>query len=250
MLSTPTPSQPPLRAAPSPPPDSDDGGSSKFGELEPLWDSVLKLPSEGITRYDRDNVYDVVNEMYTPIFPGDRVGDKACWLKYLKEIKESDGFDIIVFPGCGPLTTIFPMTPSKETKDFAEQALELYNEDNDTKYKVNEILKVNGCYTQYFHFYITFTVTNGEHEYFQAEVRKDVDESLECAIIRPRISDFGLAKLCLKPESSMSMLGPRGTISYTAPEMVCRNLGGVSHKSDVYSYGMMVLEMVVRKKKC
>ncbi|KAM3234548.1 hypothetical protein P3L10_014584 [Capsicum annuum] len=43
--------------------DSDDGGSSKFGELEPLWDEVLKLPSEGITRYDRDNVYDVVNEI-------------------------------------------------------------------------------------------------------------------------------------------------------------------------------------------
>lgn len=58
------------------------------------------------------------------------LGDKACWLKYLKEINESDGFDITDFPGCGPLTTIFPMTPSKETKKFAEQALELYNEDN------------------------------------------------------------------------------------------------------------------------
>ncbi|XP_016571849.2 uncharacterized protein LOC107869993 [Capsicum annuum] len=122
------------------------------------------------------------------------LGDKACWLKYLKEINESDGFDITDFPGCGPLTTIFPMTPSKETKKFAEQALELYNEDNVcvlyshcTEYKVNEILKVNGCFTQYFHSYITFTVTNGEHEYFQAEVRKDVDGSLECAIIRPRV---------------------------------------------------------------
>ncbi|PHT54553.1 hypothetical protein CQW23_09015 [Capsicum baccatum] len=79
------------------------------------------------------------------------------------------------------------MIPSEETKDFAEQALELYNEDNGTKYKVNEILKVNGFCTQYFHFYITFTVTNGEKEYFQAEVLKDVDGSLDCEIIRPRV---------------------------------------------------------------
>ncbi|KAL3367975.1 hypothetical protein AABB24_009045 [Solanum stoloniferum] len=60
----------------------------------------------------------------------------------------------------------------------------------------------------------------------------------------PKISDFGLAKLCMKKESIVSMLGPRRTIGYIAPEIVCRNLGGVSHKSDVYSYGMMVLEMV------
>ncbi|PHU01958.1 putative receptor-like protein kinase [Capsicum chinense] len=64
----------------------------------------------------------------------------------------------------------------------------------------------------------------------------------------PRISDFGLAKLCVKKESIVSMLGARGTIGYIAPEIVCRNLGGVSHKSDVYSYGMMVLEMVGGRK--
>ncbi|XP_060214800.1 rust resistance kinase Lr10-like [Lycium barbarum] len=64
----------------------------------------------------------------------------------------------------------------------------------------------------------------------------------------PKISDFGLAKLCMKQESIVSMLGARGTIGYIAPEIVCRNLGGVSHKSDVYSYGMMVLEMVGGRK--
>ncbi|KAA8542732.1 hypothetical protein F0562_023884 [Nyssa sinensis] len=64
----------------------------------------------------------------------------------------------------------------------------------------------------------------------------------------PKISDFGLAKLCPKKDSIISMLGARGTIGYIAPEVLCRNFGGVSHKSDVYSYGMMILEMVGGRK--
>ncbi|TXG46607.1 hypothetical protein EZV62_027907 [Acer yangbiense] len=34
-----------------------------------------------------------------------------------------------------------------------------------------------------------------------------------------------------------------------APEVFCRSFGEVSHKSDVYSYGMMILEIVGGKKK-
>ncbi|KAL3748802.1 hypothetical protein ACJRO7_009956 [Eucalyptus globulus] len=64
----------------------------------------------------------------------------------------------------------------------------------------------------------------------------------------PKISDFGLAKICPRQESIVSMLGARGTPGYIAPELFMRNIGGVSHKSDVYSYGMMVLEMVGRRK--
>ncbi|PSS13435.1 Leaf rust 10 disease-resistance locus receptor-like protein kinase [Actinidia chinensis var. chinensis] len=60
----------------------------------------------------------------------------------------------------------------------------------------------------------------------------------------PKISDFGLAKLCPKKESIVAMLGMRGTIGYIAPEVFSRNFGGISHKSDVYSYGMMILNMV------
>ncbi|KAH7839170.1 hypothetical protein Vadar_000695 [Vaccinium darrowii] len=63
----------------------------------------------------------------------------------------------------------------------------------------------------------------------------------------PKISDFGLAKLCPEKESIISLLGARGT-GYIAPEVFSRNFGGVSHKSDVYSYGMMVLEMVGGRK--
>ncbi|XP_050152334.1 LEAF RUST 10 DISEASE-RESISTANCE LOCUS RECEPTOR-LIKE PROTEIN KINASE-like 2.4 isoform X2 [Malus sylvestris] len=64
----------------------------------------------------------------------------------------------------------------------------------------------------------------------------------------PKIADFGLAKLCKAKESVVSMLGTRGTAGYIAPEVFSRSFGGVSHKSDVYSYGMLVLEMVGARK--
>ncbi|KAI5353165.1 hypothetical protein L3X38_006058 [Prunus dulcis] len=60
----------------------------------------------------------------------------------------------------------------------------------------------------------------------------------------PKVSDFGLAKICNMKESIVSMACARGTAGYIAPEVFCRNFGGVSHKSDVYSYGMMLSEMV------
>jgi len=63
-----------------------------------------------------------------------------------------------------------------------------------------------------------------------------------------KISDFGLAKLCPRNESIISLSDARGTMGYVAPEMWSRNLGCVSHKSDVYSYGMMLLEMVGGRK--
>ncbi|KAJ9178399.1 hypothetical protein P3X46_010285 [Hevea brasiliensis] len=64
----------------------------------------------------------------------------------------------------------------------------------------------------------------------------------------PKISDFGLAKLCSKDQSAVSMTTARGTIGYIAPEVFSRNFGNVSYKSDVYSFGMLVLEMVGGRK--
>ncbi|KAL6618843.1 hypothetical protein ACP70R_033982 [Stipagrostis hirtigluma subsp. patula] len=64
----------------------------------------------------------------------------------------------------------------------------------------------------------------------------------------PKISDFGLAKLCMTKESIISIDGARGTIGYIAPEVFSQQFGGVSSKSDVYSFGMMVLEMVGARK--
>ncbi|WVZ72870.1 hypothetical protein U9M48_021263 [Paspalum notatum var. saurae] len=57
----------------------------------------------------------------------------------------------------------------------------------------------------------------------------------------PKIADFGMAKL-LGREYSRVLTTMRGTIRYLAPEWI----SGVpiTHKADVYSYGMMLLEIV------
>ena len=64
----------------------------------------------------------------------------------------------------------------------------------------------------------------------------------------PKISDFGLAKLCSREKSVVSMTAARGTMGYIAPEVLSRNFGTVSHKSDVYSFGMLLLEIVGGRK--
>ncbi|KAA8517932.1 hypothetical protein F0562_015406 [Nyssa sinensis] len=66
--------------------------------------------------------------------------------------------------------------------------------------------------------------------------------------LNPKIADFGLAKLCSKEQSAVSMTTARGTMGYIAPEVFSRNFGNVSYKSDVYSFGMLLLEMVRGKK--
>ena len=64
----------------------------------------------------------------------------------------------------------------------------------------------------------------------------------------PKISDFGLAKVCAKDQSAVSMTTARGTMGYIALEMFSRNFGSVSYKSDVYSFGILLLEMVGGRK--
>ncbi|ONI22048.1 hypothetical protein PRUPE_2G104000 [Prunus persica] len=64
----------------------------------------------------------------------------------------------------------------------------------------------------------------------------------------PKVSDFGLAKLCARDQSAISMTTVRGTMGYIAPEVFSRNFGSVSYKSDVYSFGTLLLEMVGGRK--
>ncbi|KAK7351008.1 hypothetical protein VNO77_10128 [Canavalia gladiata] len=64
----------------------------------------------------------------------------------------------------------------------------------------------------------------------------------------PKVSDFGLARLCPTDNSIVSLTAARGTIGYMAPELFYRNVGTISYKADVYSFGMLLMEMAGRRK--
>ncbi|KAA8518034.1 hypothetical protein F0562_015508 [Nyssa sinensis] len=64
----------------------------------------------------------------------------------------------------------------------------------------------------------------------------------------PKVSDFGLAKLYSTDDSIVSLTAARGTIGYMAPELFYKNIGGVSYKADVYSFGMLLIEMTDKRK--
>ncbi|KAG8390400.1 hypothetical protein BUALT_Bualt01G0079400 [Buddleja alternifolia] len=66
--------------------------------------------------------------------------------------------------------------------------------------------------------------------------------------LNPKVADFGLAKLRPKEQSVVTMTAARGTIGYIAPEVFSRNFGNVSYKSDIYSFGMLLLNMVGGRK--
>ncbi|RVW74446.1 Rust resistance kinase Lr10 [Vitis vinifera] len=60
----------------------------------------------------------------------------------------------------------------------------------------------------------------------------------------PKVSDFGLAKLYSTDESIVSLTKARGTMGYIAPELFYKNIGCISNKADVYSFGMLLMEMM------
>ncbi|VVA27307.1 PREDICTED: rust resistance kinase Lr10 [Prunus dulcis] len=62
----------------------------------------------------------------------------------------------------------------------------------------------------------------------------------------PKISEFGLARLCPLDESSLTLTAARGTIGYIAPELFYKNIG-VSSKADIYSFGMLLMEIAGKR---
>ena len=64
----------------------------------------------------------------------------------------------------------------------------------------------------------------------------------------PKVSDFGLAKLYPIDDSIVSLTAARGTLGYIAPELFYKNIGGVSYKADIYSFGMLLLETASKRK--
>ena len=61
----------------------------------------------------------------------------------------------------------------------------------------------------------------------------------------PRIADFGLAKLLLAKQTRAARTRIRGTIGYFAPEWFRK--ATIYVKVDVYSFGVMLLEIICCK---
>ncbi|KAL8458539.1 hypothetical protein ACS0TY_036167 [Phlomoides rotata] len=67
-------------------------------------------------------------------------------------------------------------------------------------------------------------------------------------IFVPKISDFGLAKFYSTEKKAVTLTAAKGTIGFVAPKLIKRGFGRVSYKADVYSFGMLMIEMVCLKK--
>nr|XP_010914169.1 rust resistance kinase Lr10-like [Elaeis guineensis] len=62
----------------------------------------------------------------------------------------------------------------------------------------------------------------------------------------PKVADFGLAKLLSRRNTHVSITRGRGTPGYAAPEMWMP--APVTYKCDVYSFGMLLFEIVGRRR--
>ncbi|KAL6659085.1 hypothetical protein ACP70R_003125 [Stipagrostis hirtigluma subsp. patula] len=64
---------------------------------------------------------------------------------------------------------------------------------------------------------------------------------------RPKVADFGLARLCDRERTHLTMTGGgRGTPGYAAPELWMA--APATPKCDVYSYGMLLFEVLGRRR--
>ncbi|XP_078151063.1 rust resistance kinase Lr10-like [Carex rostrata] len=62
----------------------------------------------------------------------------------------------------------------------------------------------------------------------------------------PKVADFGLAKLCDRENTHFTITGARGTPGYAAPELWMPL--PVTYKCDVYSFGMLLFEIIGRRR--
>ncbi|KAF7127640.1 hypothetical protein RHSIM_Rhsim11G0031100 [Rhododendron simsii] len=67
------------------------------------------------------------------------------------------------------------------------------------------------------------------------------------ANFNPKVADFGLARICNRDSTHDSPTGYKGTPGYSAPEFLLNNYP-ITYKCDVYSFGMLLFEIVGRRR--
>ncbi|KAM3240245.1 hypothetical protein ACQJBY_053752 [Aegilops geniculata] len=106
------------------------------------------------------------------------------------------------------------------------------------------VLKWRECYQ------IIKEICEGLH-YLHVERRivhldlKPTNILLDCNMV-PKIADFGLSRRFCEKQSQILTAEVKGTLGYMAPEFV--NSGQITFKSDIYSLGIIITEILTRQK--
>jgi serine/threonine protein kinase len=68
--------------------------------------------------------------------------------------------------------------------------------------------------------------------------------------LTPKLTDFGLAQLLSRADAHASVHVPRGTVGYMAREVIDIDveMAAITDKCDVYSFGMLLFEVISRRK--
>ncbi|KAL3518544.1 hypothetical protein ACH5RR_021133 [Cinchona calisaya] len=93
--------------------------------------------------------------------------DEEIWTKYIKEIEDSDGFDIQHFPGACLSAPIEPLQNFKDSPheyrnliELSKVAIDVFNKENRTEFEFYDVVTTNVSAGIYFKYYITFQAWN------------------------------------------------------------------------------------------